>query len=480
MSDTKIMTEIKRGPITATLIIGAFVAILNETFLNIALSGLIQYFHVPATTVQWLTTAYLLVIGILMPITALITGWFTTRQMFLGAMGLFLAGTILCGFSPSFSFLLIGRIIQAIGAGLLMPVMMNTILLIYPPEKRGAAMGLIGLVIMFAPALGPTLSGLILSALSWRWLFYLIIPLAIFAIIIGTHYLQNVSELTKPKVEIRSILLSSIGFGGIVYGMGSGVTGGWISLLILVIGVLSLIGFVWLQLVLKQPILNLRAFRYRMFALSTILLILVMMVLFSTMILLPLYLQRVLLLSSFGAGMLLLPGGLINGLLSPVMGKLFDKWGSVWLVTPGLILVTAVIGLFAGLTPSANVVYVAALYTVMMVGLAMVMMPVTTTGLNQLPKALYPHGTAIMNTLQQVSGGIGTAVFIGIMAGGQKAYLQQETSPNTKAAQMLALTHGMSIAFLCALILTVVALLLSLLLRKKAAPEEAGEERTGS
>jgi DHA2 family lincomycin resistance protein-like MFS transporter len=470
------MQEIKRGPITVALIIGAFVAILNETLLNIALSDLIHYFHVTPTTVQWLTTAYLLVIGILMPVTALLTGWFTTRQMFLGAMSLFLLGTVVCGFAPSFSFLLLGRIIQAAGSGLILPVLMNTILFIYPPEKRGGAMGLIGLVIMFAPALGPTLSGLIIASLSWRWLFYLVIPLAIFSILFAARFLTNVSEVTRPKVEVPSIILSTLGFGGLVYGMGSGAEGGWLSLVFMAIGVVSLVLFVWRQLVVSNPILDFRAFKYPMYTLATIILILVMVTLFATMILLPLYLQRALLLSSFAAGVVLLPGGLINGLLSPVMGKLFDKFGPRWLVTPGLLIMCVVIWLFSRLTVSENMLYIIILYAALLIGMSMVMMPVSTTGLNQLPKHMYPHGTAIMNTLQQVAGGIGTAVFIGIMVAGQQAYLNGSANPEAPSQILQALVAGMSRAFFIALAVGVVSLVLSLFLKRTFAPKEEQSE----
>ena len=207
------LSKIKRGPIVAALIIGAFVSILNETLLNIAFPSLMEQFGIGESTVQWLSTSYMLVVGILVPITALLQLWFTTRQMFIGAMSLFLIGTIICGFSPVFGVLLVGRILQAVGTGLMLPVLMNTILSIYPPQNRGAAMGMIGLVIMTAPAIGPTLSGLIVDALNWRWLFYLVIPLAAFSIVFAAVFLRNVSELTKPKVDFISIILSTIGFG---------------------------------------------------------------------------------------------------------------------------------------------------------------------------------------------------------------------------------------------------------------------------
>ncbi|RYL92693.1 MDR family MFS transporter [Sporolactobacillus sp. THM19-2] len=469
--------DIKRGPITFALIIGAFVAILNETFLNIALADLMDSFQVSETTIQWLATAYMLVIGILMPVSALLTGWFTTRQMFLGAMGLFLSGTVICAVAPGFGILLLGRVIQAAGAGLLMPTMMNTILYIYPPDRRGAAMGLIGLVIMFAPALGPTLSGLIISVLSWRWLFILVIPLALFSIIFACFYLRNVSKVTKPKVEVISIVLSTVGVGGLVYGMGSGAEGGWIGLALLVAGVISLGLFIWRQLVIDDPVLNLRVFKYPMYALSMIVLILLLMTLFATMILLPLYMQKVLLLTSLSAGLTLLPGGLINGLLSPVMGRLFDKLGPRWLVIPGLLLMNVIVLLFTRLTTSVSQIYLIVLYGLLMISMAMVMMPISTTGLNQLPKKLYSHGTAIMNTLQQVAGGIGTALFVGIMVSGQKDYLSHAPNAGAPGQLLRAMVFGMNRAFLIALIFAVVSLILSLFLKRSYAEKEPLQEQ---
>ncbi len=221
------VSGIRRGPIVAALIIGAFVSILNETLLNIAYPELMKEFSVAALTIQWLSTGYMLVIGILVPVTALLQQWFTTRQLFLSAMIIFLTGTVVCAAAPWFGILFIGRIVQALGTGLMLPVLMTTILVIYPPEKRGGAMGLIGLVIMFAPAIGPTLSGLIVDSLSWRWLFYLVIPLTVFSIVFAGCFLKNVTVLTKPKIDLVSILLSSIGFGGIVYGFSKAGEGSW-------------------------------------------------------------------------------------------------------------------------------------------------------------------------------------------------------------------------------------------------------------
>jgi len=279
--------EIKRAPIMISLVIGAFFAILNETLLNVAFTDLMTEFQVEAATIQWLATGFMLVVGILVPITALLTGWFTTRQMFLGAMVLFTIGTIICGVAPNFSFLLIGRLIQAGGTGLLMPVMMNTVLLIFPPHKRGAAMGTVGLVIMFAPAIGPTLSGIIIEALNWRWLFFIVLPFAIFSIAFASFFLKNVSEVTKPKVDVISVILSTVGFGGVVFGFSSAGEGsaGWVHPEVygsIIVGLVSLVLFVWRQLKLDEPMLDVRVFKSPTFSITTILLIIVMMTLFST------------------------------------------------------------------------------------------------------------------------------------------------------------------------------------------------------
>lgn len=462
---------VKKGPIVAALIIGAFVAILNETLLNIAFPDLMNEFSISPATIQWLSTAYMLVIGILVPVTALLQQWFTTRQMFLTAMILFLAGTIVCGTAPVFGILLVGRIIQALGTGLMLPVMMNTILVIFPPEKRGGAMGMIGLVIMFGPAIGPTLAGLIIDQLDWRWLFYLVIPLAAFSVVFAAAFLRNVSDLTKPKVDVLSILLSSIGFGGIVYGFSKAGEGSWSApevVWTITVGAVALVLFIIRQLLVREPILDLRAFKYPMFSLVTVMMLVLMMTLFSTMILLPLFLQTALLMTAFKAGLTLMPGGIINGVMAPISGKLFDKYGPRVLVVPGLILVLLAVWLFTGISVDTTTGYVVTLHIILLVGISLVMMPAQTTGLNQLPRHLYPHGTAILNTLQQVAGAIGTALFISIMSSGTKDFLTK--TPNATPAE--GLVAGLHDAFLIGFIIGCLALVLGFFIKRVQAPKE--------
>lgn len=471
------LSKIKRGPIVAALIIGAFVSILNETLLNIAFPALMTQFGIGEATVQWLSTSYLLVVGILVPVTALLQLWFTTRQMFIGAMSLFLIGTIVCGISPVFEVLLFGRILQAIGTGLMLPVLMNTILSIYPPENRGAAMGMIGLVIMTAPAIGPTLSGFIVDALDWRWLFYLVIPLALFSIVFAAIYLKNVSVLTKPKVDFISIILSTIGFGGIVYGFSSAGEGSWSDPLVtwsILAGVIGLVLFVWRQLSVKQPMLDLRTFKFPMFSLVTVLMLVLMMSMFSTMIMLPLFLQNALGMTALAAGLVLMPGSIVNGLMAPITGRLFDKFGPRVLIIPGLSLMCVAVFLFSRIDSSwsgGNIIFI---HVMMMLGISMVMMPAQTTALNQLPRLMYPHGTAIMNTLQQVAGAVGMALFISIMSAGAKNYAITTGDLNP----VEAMVAGLHNAFITGLVLAGIALVLGLFVKRTSAP--IGEEKSAA
>ncbi|MGO4110495.1 DHA2 family efflux MFS transporter permease subunit [Paenibacillus sp. YAF4_2] len=468
------LTNIKRGPIIATLIIGAFIAILNETLLGNALPELMRAFDVGASTIQWLSTAYMLVVGVLVPVTALLQQWYTTRQMFIGAMTLFFAGTVISAVAPEFGVLLVGRIVQAVGTGLLLPVLMNTIMAIFPPEKRGGAMGLIGLVIMAAPAIGPTLSGVIMDSLNWRWLFILVIPLAALSIIFSFVFLKNVSDITKPKVDLLSIFLSTIGFGGLVYGFSSTGNKGWSDPVVIwsiVIGGIALLLFIWRQLVLEAPILDLRAFKFPMFTIVTILLFVLMMTLFSTMTLLPMFLQGALLLTAFRSGLLMLPGSIINGIMAPISGVLFDKFGPRILVTPGLILVAISLWMFTGIDATASNGHIIMIHIIMMLGISLVMMPAQTSGLNQLPRHLYPHGTAILNTLQQVSGAIGTALFIGIMTNGTKDYLKTSTDPTAPAEAAKGMVAGVHDAFWIGLIIAIVAIIIGLFVKRTKPPE---------
>ncbi|MEH6947201.1 DHA2 family efflux MFS transporter permease subunit [Bacillus sp. JJ634] len=457
-------------PILLSFLIAGFIGLFSETALNIALNDLIQIFAIQPSTVQWLTTGYLLTLGILVPVSGLLLQWFTTRQLFITSLIFSIIGTLIAALAPSFEILLAARVIQAIGTALLLPLMFNTILLIFPIHKRGSIMGLIGLVIMFAPAIGPTISGLVIANLSWHWIFWMALPFFALSLICGIMFMENVSTITKPKIDIVSIILSTFGFGGVVYGFSvSGEGEGWGSskvIIALLVGIIALILFTIRQLSMQQPMMNLRAFKFPMFTLGVILLFIGMMTILSSMIMLPLYLQSGLALSAFAAGLVLLPGGILNGFMSPVMGRLFDKYGPRWLVIPGMVIVTIVLWLFSSVSMDTAITLVVALHIFLMIGVSMIMMPAQTNGLNQLPPQFYPDGTAIMNTLQQVAGAIGTAVAITIMSAGQKSYMSNVTNPNDPLNAVNSLNAGIQDAFVFALIVSVIGLICALFIKR--------------
>jgi DHA2 family lincomycin resistance protein-like MFS transporter len=328
---------------------------------------------------------------------------------------------------------------------------------------------MVGLVIMFAPAIGPTVSGLIVENFTWRWLFYFILPISLASLLFGIKVLTNITETSKPKLDVRSFLLSTIGFGGIVYGFSAAGKGDASLadpqvLFFLVIGFVSLGLFSWRQLKLETPLLDIRVFRYPMYLLGLVLVMLVMMTMFAMMLVMPIYMQGALLFSAVTAGLIMLPGGLINGAISPIMGRLFDKFGPRPLLIPGTIILAGIVFTYRYTTPGIPVWMVIIQQAILMVAVAMIMMPAQTNGLNQIPEKLYPHGTAIMNTLTQVAGAIGAALFIAVMESGQQSYLDSNGIVKPNEEQMIAaLTYGSQQSFSTGFYMALVAVVLAFL-----------------
>ena len=457
------------------LMLGAFLGLFGETALNMALTNIMEEYSITAGTAQWLTTGYLLVLAILVPITALLMRWYTTRQLVIGGLVISLFGGILAALSPTFMVLLLGRIIQAIGTGLILPVMTTVLLIIFPVHKRGTVMGLMGLVITLAPALGPTLSGVIISALDWPYIFWISSLLYVLLTLYAIAKISNVSEITKPKIDFASILFSTAGFGGLIFALSTMAEEPFSSPKVwgtLLAGILALLLFSVRQMTMEQPMVNLRVFKYPMFTLGTLMMFLGILVILSTAILLPLYLKGALLFSAVVAGLILLPGNAVNFILSPIVGALFDKWGPrVFVITGSIFLVIGNIIFVNVLSSQTPVWQVIVAFMVLFFGLTMVMMPSQTNALNQLPRQLYADGSAAMNTLNQVAGAAGTAIAITVFTSGQTSYLidfPDATQPEVLAA-------GVKYAFFFITGISVLALLCSFFVKRPGKTQQKSQ-----
>ncbi|KRL79277.1 MFS transporter [Secundilactobacillus paracollinoides] len=392
------------------------------------------------------------------------------------ALGSFLVGSVIAAMSTTFTMLLIGRVLEAIGTGLIIPVLLNTVLTIYPESKRGGAMGLVSLVMTFAPALGPSVSGFILGALSWRWLFILVIPFVILAIIISAIYLKNVTTITRPKIDLFSIVLSTIGFGGVVYGFGNAGNVSWSNPQVywpLIIGVIFVILFIWRQLRLDEPVLDLSTFTFPTFVLSILVLIALMMVYYSMLSLLPVLLQNAFLVTAFTAGLILLPGSATNGIIAPISGKLFDRFTARAVIIPGLLSMIVAMILFVRVSATTGIAYIIIAHVLLMAGIALANTPNQTNGMNALPLSLYPHGAAAFTTIQQISGAIATALFFSIMSNGEKAYLRTAADPKSHHTIVLALITGMHHAFYVGLAISILAVVVALFIKEGHANTES-------
>ena len=457
--------------ISALLLAGAFITILNQTLMITAIPPIMEEMNITANTAQWLTTVFMLVNGIMIPISAFLLERFTTRQLFISAMSIFAVGTVVGGFAPNFGVLLIGRVIQSAGAGVMLPLMQTVFLMIFPVNKRGAAMGYIGLVISFAPAIGPALSGWITASYSWRLLFWAMLPLAIIIIAVAHFVMKNVTELTFPKVDPISIILSSIGFGGLLYAFTSAGNIGWSSMrtiVVLIVGIVTLTIFILRQLRLSKPMLEFRVFKDKTFTITTIIGMMMFLGLIGSETLIPLYMQNMRDFTAFESGLVLLPGAVITAFMSPITGRIFDRIGARLLAIVGLTIVTGATLGFSFLDTSTTITFLTVMYAIRMFGLSMVMMPVTTAGLNQMPKHLIPHGAAMNNTMRQIAASVGTAILVTVMTTTAQTAQQQ---PSISRPDI----YGVNIAFLVILVLTIVALVLSFFIKKNN-PFEKTEE----
>lgn len=448
--------------IIAILVSGGFITMFSETVLTPALPSIMEETSVSTNVAQWLTTGFILVSAIMIPLTAFFINRFPTKRLFISAMSLFAFGCLLCAISPNFSVILLGRFFQAAGAGIMMPLCQTVVLVLVPLSKRGTAMGVIGLVMALAPAIGPTLAGWVIDIMGWHIMFYIITALAVLDIVFAGFVLENVIESSNPKLDMPSVLLSSLGLASFLYGCSAAGDMGLLHVLpwfFILIGIVTSMAFVKRQFTLKEPFLDLRILKFPQFAIATIIAMIVNAALISGAVMLPIFMQNIQGFSAMQSGLAMLPGALCMAVMNVVSGRIFDKYGPRGLAISGLSLLTISAAAFIFMHTGTPFALLCLIYTMRMVGISMAMMPITTWGLNTLSNKRMAHGTAINNTLRQVAGSIGTTFFVAIMT----SFASLRPNDDYITANL----YGIQISFTVITLFCLAALVLSIIFVKQ-------------
>ncbi|MGL4643994.1 MAG: DHA2 family efflux MFS transporter permease subunit [Vagococcus fluvialis] len=449
------------------LLFGTFLSFLNQTLMNVALPSVMKDFDITAAQGQWLSNGYMLISGVMIPATAFLIDRFKTRHLYLTSMIVFTLGTFIASISINYPMLIAGRMIQALGAGPISPLMTVVIMNMFPVQSRGKAMGFIGLAMNFAPAIGPTLSGWIVQSYDWRSIFYVILPLGIINILVAVFALKNFGEQTYPKFNFLGIVLSTIGLGTLLLGFSNAGDKPWFTFNVagfVLIGLVVTGLFIYQQTHTKLPMLNFSVFKHRIFTLSSITNFVVIMGLYGGMILLPLYIQNVRGVSPMTSGMVLLPGAIIMAIMSPITGALYDRIGARYLSFTGLIILSIGTFMFTLIDMNTTVTYLAIMQGVRSFGLGLALMPIQTDALNDLPLELMSHGSAMYNTIRQIAGSLGTALLVTIMSISTSNFAAENVGISIEEATL----HGIQIAYIVVTVISVVAAVMCLKLSKKA------------
>lgn len=463
----------QRNMIVAVMIVSAFVAILNQTLLNTALPHIMKGLHITENTSQWLVTGFMLVNGVMIPLTAFLMDKIKTRPLFLMAMGIFLIGSIVAALAPTFPILMLARVIQAIGAGVIMPLMQFTLFMLFPKDERGFAMGLAGLVIQFAPAIGPTLSGVIVDTMSWRMPFVVVVIVASLGFIFGAIFLKSYNETKDTKLDKRSVIYSTLGFGLMLYAFSSAGNLGFHNPIVLVSLAISLViigAFIRRQIHISNPLLNIIVFKNKVFCLTTISSMIVMLSMVGPALLIPLYVQNALGLSALLSGLVIMPGAIINGVMSIFTGKFYDKYGARPLVLTGFTLLTIFTVMLCFLKADTSYTYLIIVYALRMFSVSLLMMPLNTAGINSLSNKNISHGTAISNFGRVTAGSLGTALMVTIMSIGSKNFAPDPSANESQAMiQRQAIAAGVDLSFAVVSVLVFIGLIIACFIKENRA-----------
>ncbi|WP_217269716.1 DHA2 family efflux MFS transporter permease subunit [Neobacillus endophyticus] len=498
------------------LILGVFMAILDTSVVNVAIPKMETALNATTDQIQWVVTGYMLVLGMLIPISGWLTDKFGAKKLFLFALATFTIGSALCGVAWNLGSIIIFRIIQALGGALMQPVAMSMIFRIYPPERRGTVMGIFGIAMMAAPAFGPALSGYLVDYWSWRYIFYINVPIGIVAVILGALMMHEFPHEARGKFDISGFIFTVIGFGSLLYGFNEVSSKGWNSTEVvsfLSVGVLCLIILVIVELKVKHPMIKLQVFKYYQFNMSLIIVSIVMISMFVGVFFLPLYLQNIRGFSAVRTGLFMTPAALASAVIMPISGRLFDRIGPRPLGIAGLVIVTLATLGFTNLGVETSPNTIQWLYILRSAGVSMAMMPLMTAGMNSIPFELTSQGTAMNNTIRQVASSLGTAILTTYMTTQSKivaAHLTWQVTSTSPSGQFLlkiqqlmqahgmgvsgskqvagsimngliqknAFVIGMNAAFMVAALLTLVGVILIIFFRGKKHSQEDALKKT--
>lgn len=447
--------ERKQLVMIAVLLSGVFVAVLNATLLTPALPTIMEDLNVASTTAQWLTSGYALVEAVVIPFSAFLMGRLSTRQLYLGGLTLFLLGSILAALAPVFPMLLTGRILQAAATGAMLPMVSSVVILMFPREKRGSAMGIVGLLIGFAPAIGPTLSGIMVDRFGWKFIFIIVSTITLIILLIASFTLKNYRQFKRTTFDPLSVCLSTLGLLGLLYGLSSFsssdnylLTGG-----LVVVGLVLLGFYIYRQLHMESPMLRVEILKVRNYRIVVTLVMIFMAGLIGLETIMPLYIQNVLGHSATVSGLTLLPGALVGGFVGLLAGRIFDRFGvRVPVLVGATILTIGAIGLFLFKVDSP-ILFVSAVYTVMVIGMQFTMTPLNTWGVNSLPNEVIQHAQSTSNTLNQVAGSFGTALLVSIAAAVSSAVANMDAVEQTFTGYHASFTTTSGLVILAVLVI---------------------------
>lgn len=458
-------------PPLLAIIVGMIMVILDGTVVNVAVPKLVEYFDTDLKTIQWAITGYTLALAAVIPLAGYMTDRFGSKQVFVATVGMFVLGSMLCSIAQTSTQLVLFRVIQGLGGGMVAPIGMAMVFRLAPPERRGSIMGMLGIPMLLAPALGPVLSGWLVEYVSWHWIFLINVPIGIVGIILGIKYLPKTEIKGKAHLDTLGILLAPVAFSMLAYGVNEGGGNSWSStgaIVGLSVGGVALVLFVIVELLHKHPLLELRVFRSSDFTRGIILSWVTQAALFGSMLFVPLYLQQVRNYTPLETGLILLPQALASGIGMPLGGRLFDKIGARPLVFVGLTIISSALFLLSGVTVDTSLPVIMFCLALMGLGMGLSMMPVNTHVLNSAPREWVGRVTPLTAAAQQVVVSFAVAGMTGYLTSQIAVHMGQMKEG---ANPLTSTVQGFNDVFFLSAWIAVAGVIISLVLRK---PKTAG------